>query len=85
MSYFNLVVVLLMSIRVLKESLIAAAELDMIGGEYVFLAFEIDVAAGLNRQKLPFKWTTADFGMYFDMNMSKWIKMVSTNWSCILY
>ena len=52
-----------MSVRVLKESLIAATELDMIGGEYVFLAFEIDIAAGLNRQKLPFAWTTADFGM----------------------
>ena len=65
-----------MSIRILKESLIAATELDMIGGEFVFLAFEIDVAAGLNRQKLPFKWTTADFGMDFNMIMSKWVKMV---------
>ena len=63
MSYFYLVIVLLMSVSVLKESLIAATELDMIGGEYVFLAFEIDIAAGLNRQQLPFKWTTADFGM----------------------
>lgn len=52
-----------MSVRVLKESLIAAAELGMVGGEYVFLAFEIDITAGLNRQKRPFKWTTADFGM----------------------
>ena len=58
-----------MSVRVLKESLIAATELDMIGGEYVFLAFEIDIAAGLNRQKFPFTWTTADFGMDFGMNM----------------
>ena len=49
----------------IKISLIAATELDMIGGDYVFLAFEIDVAAGLNRQKLPFKWTTANFGMDF--------------------
>ena len=65
-----------MSVRILKESLIAATELNMIGGEYVFLAFEFDVAAGLNRQKLPFKWTTADFGMDFDRNMSKWVKMV---------
>ena len=55
-----------MSVAVLKESLIAATELDMIGGDYVFLAFETDVAAGLIRQKLPFKWTTADFGMDFN-------------------
>ena len=54
-----------MNVAVLKESLIAATELDMIGGDYVFVAFEIDVAAGLNRQKLPFKWTIADFGMGF--------------------
>ena len=54
-----------MSVAVLKESLIAATELDMIGGDYVFVAFETDVAAGLNRQKLPFKWTIADFGMGF--------------------
>ena len=66
MSYFSLVVVLLMSVRVLKESLIAATELDMVGGEYVFLAFEIDVTAGLNRQKIPLKWTTSDFGMYME-------------------
>ena len=51
-----------MSVRVLKESLIAAADLQMINGEYVFLAFEIDVLGGLNRQALSFKWTTADFG-----------------------
>ena len=62
-----------MSVRVLKESLIAAAEKDMVGGEYVFLAFEIDIAAGLNRQKLPFKWTTADFGTDFGMNMPQFL------------
>ena len=59
-----------MSVRVLKESLIAAAELGMVGGEYVFLAFEIDITAGLNRQMRPFKWTTADFGMGVGMIIS---------------
>ena len=68
--FFYLVIVLLMSVRVLKESLIAAAELGMVGGEYVFLAFEIDITAGLNRQKRPFKWTTADFGMGVGMIIS---------------
>ena len=62
-----------MSVRLLKESLIAATDLDMISGEYVFLAFEINVVAGLNRQKMPHKWTTSDYGMDFDMNMSKFL------------
>jgi len=53
-----------MSIRVVKECLIAAADLDMIGGDYVFLAFEIDIAGGLARQEMTFKWATADYGMY---------------------
>lgn len=53
-----------MSVRVVKECLIAAADLDMIGGDYVFLAFEIDIARGTERQLMTFKWATADYGMF---------------------
>ena len=56
-----------MSIRVVKECLIAAVDLDMIGGDYVFLAFEIDIAGGTARQQMTFKWATADYGN-FDYN-----------------
>ncbi|XP_066910581.1 resact receptor-like isoform X2 [Clytia hemisphaerica] len=55
------IIILLMSIRVVKECLIAAADLDMIGGDYVFLAFEIDIAGGTARQSMTFKWATADY------------------------
>ena len=53
-----------MSIRVVKECLIAAVDLDMIGGDYVFLAFEIDIAGGTARQQMTFKWATADYGNF---------------------
>lgn len=53
-----------MSVRVVKECLIAAADLNMIDGEYVFLAFEIDIARGIERQSLTFKWATADYGLF---------------------
>ena len=59
-----------MSIRVVKECLIAAVDLDMISGDYVFLAFEIDIAGGTARQQLTFKWATADYGN-FDYGNSK--------------
>ncbi|XP_057310998.1 atrial natriuretic peptide receptor 1-like isoform X2 [Hydractinia symbiolongicarpus] len=60
------IILLLMSVRVVKECLIAAADLNMVNGDYVFLAFEIDLSEGKVRQERTFKWATADFGNFRD-------------------
>ncbi|XP_057310994.1 atrial natriuretic peptide receptor 1-like isoform X2 [Hydractinia symbiolongicarpus] len=60
------IILLLMSVRVVKECLIAAADLNMVNGDYVFLAFEIDLSGGKARQERTFKWATADFAKVED-------------------
>ena len=54
-----------MMVRVTKECLIAAAELNLINGDYVFIAFELDMPGAQTRQKAPFKWATADHGEFY--------------------
>lgn len=54
-----------MGIRVAKECLIAAYELGLTKGDYVFVAFELDIISANVRQKSAFKWATADFSNLF--------------------
>ena len=56
------IIILLTDIRIAKECLIAAYELQLTQkGDHVFVAFEIDIISGNVRQKKAFKWATADF------------------------
>ena len=40
--------------------MIAASELKMTNGEFVFIGFEYDIHAAWNRQSLSFKWIVPD-------------------------
>lgn len=48
--------------------MIAASELKMTNGEFVFIGFEYDIHAACNFQSLPFKWIAPD---YYTLDRSK--------------
>ncbi|XP_047143124.1 atrial natriuretic peptide receptor 1 isoform X1 [Hydra vulgaris] len=68
------IILLLMTMKVVKECLIAAAELNLINGDYVFITFELDMLVAQGRQKTPFKWVTTDF-TYFNDDDNKTLKI----------
>ena len=67
MFYFVLVIVCLVSTRILKEYLIAASELQMTNGRFVFVGVEVDIKAVHSRQSLSFKLSLADFEEAYGM------------------
>ena len=61
-SKVSRVILLFMDIPLAKEALIAASELGLTNGEYVFLIIEKELETGLMSQRNPWKWAVADFG-----------------------
>ena len=61
MFYFILVIICLTSTKILKEYLIAASQLQMTNGRFIFVGFELDIKAAHNKQSLSFKWSIADY------------------------
>ena len=47
--------------RLLKECLVAASQLNMTDGRFVFMGVELDIKAAHNRQSLAYKWSITDF------------------------
>ena len=45
----------------LKECLVAASQLNMTDGRFVFVGVELDIKAAHSRQSLAHKWSTTDF------------------------
>ena len=57
-----------MSVRIAKEYMLAAEELGLASGDYVFIAFELDIALVISRQLRPIHWFAPD---YFDDEIGK--------------
>ena len=64
------IIFLLMDFSMTMEFLIAGYDLKLASGEYVFIAFETDIAYVASRQRRPFKWVAAHY---------------STNWNEYTY
>ena len=54
-------IICLISARLLQEYLVAASQLKMTDGRFVFVGVELDMKAAHNRQSLSFKWSTTGF------------------------
>ena len=74
MAQQSRIILLLMEVRFAKEWLIAASELGLINGSYVFIVFELHLNEGKVNFGHSYKWLFDDLGPAIGPNNSKRIQ-----------